>query len=77
MYDTAGCIAIASEYGCGVYANVIENISFKKYHMKILSCLCLVRTQDALFDAVEFQQRYHKNPFVLGDACLTPLYQHV
>ena len=32
----------------------------------------MVRTQDTLFDAVEFQQRYCKNPFALGDAYLTP-----
>ena len=40
--------------------------------MKILSSLYLVRTQYNLFDAVEFQQRYRKNPFALGDAYLTP-----
>ena len=39
--------------------------------MKILSSLHLVRTQDTLFDAVEFQQGYRENPFALGDAYLT------
>ena len=38
--------------------------------MKIISSLYLVRTEDTLFDAVEFQQRYSENPFALGDAYL-------
>ena len=45
--------------------------------MKILPSLYLVHTQDTLFDAVEYQQRYRENFFALGDAYLTPLYQHV
>ena len=45
--------------------------------MKILSSLFLVRTQDILFDAVEFQRIYRKNPFVLGDVYLTPFSQRV
>ena len=45
--------------------------------MKILYSLYSVRTQDILFDAVEFQRRYPKNPFVLGPVYLTPLYQCV
>ena len=45
--------------------------------MKILYSLYSVRTKDTLFDAVEFQQIYHKNPFVLGDEYLTPLSQRV
>ena len=40
--------------------------------MKILSYLNLVRTQDIIFDAVEFQRRYYGNLFVLGDIYLTP-----
>ena len=40
--------------------------------MKILYSLYLVRTQDILFDALEFQQRYRENPFALGDTYLTP-----
>ena len=40
--------------------------------MKILSSLNLVRTQDILFDAAEFQRIYRKNLFVLGDTYLTP-----
>ena len=45
--------------------------------MKILSSICVVRTQDKLFDAVEFQRRYCENSFALGDAYVIPLYQHV
>ena len=45
--------------------------------MKILYLLYLVHTQDILFDAVEFQRRYRKNPFALGDAYLTPFCQRV
>ena len=41
--------------------------------MKILSSLYLVRTQDTLFSDVEFQRRYRKNPFTLGDLYLTSL----
>ena len=43
--------------------------------MKILSSLYFVRTQDTLFDAVEFQLIYRKNPFALGDVYLTPFPQ--
>ena len=45
--------------------------------MKILYFLYLVCTQDILFDAMEFQQRYRKNHFMLGDAYLMPLSQLV
>ena len=45
--------------------------------MKILSSLSSLRSQDKLFDAVEFQLIYRKNPFVLDDAYLTPLLQRV
>ena len=45
--------------------------------MNILSSLYFILTQDTLFDAVEFQQRYHKNSFALGDAYLTPFCQSV
>ena len=45
--------------------------------MKILSSLYSVRTQDILFDAVEFQLIYCENPFVIGDAYLTNFYQRV
>ena len=54
-----------------------KNFHQKQYHMKKLSSLYLVRTQDILFDAVEFQRIYRENPFVLGDAYLTPLTQRV
>ena len=49
----------------------------KQHHMKILSFLYFVHTQDNLFDAVEFQQRYRKNPFALGGVYLTPFSQYV
>ena len=42
----------------------------KQHHLNILSSLYLVCTQDTIFDAVEFQWRYRKNPFSLGDAYL-------
>ena len=29
----------------------------------------VISKQDTLFDAAESQQRYHKNPFAIGDAC--------
>ena len=45
--------------------------------MDILSSLYPVPTQYTLFDAVEFQERYHENPFALDDAYLTPFYQHM
>ena len=45
--------------------------------MKILYSVCVVHKQDPLFYAVELQRRYHENPFVLVDVCLTPLSQHV
>ena len=37
----------------------------------------MVRKQDNIFDAMEFQQRYHENTFTLDDAYLTPLSQRV
>ena len=43
--------------------------------MKILSYVCGVRKQDILFDAMEFQQRYHENHFAIGDTCITPFSQ--
>ena len=70
MYDTGGSISIVSAYGCDVYANVQKNFHKKQHNMKILSSLCVVHTQDTLFDAVELQQRYRKNPSELGDANL-------
>ena len=45
--------------------------------MKILSSLYLERTQDILFYAVEFQQKYRENSFALGDAYLTHFCQRV
>ena len=77
MYDIDGRIAISSTYGCDVYAKAKEKLSFKKYHMKMLSSLHLVCKQYTIFDDVEFQRRYRENPFALGDTYLTPLYQHV
>ena len=58
VYVTYGRIDIASEYGSDIYANSLENFHQKQHHMKILSFLYSVLTQDILFDAVEFQQRY-------------------
>ena len=43
--------------------------------MKILPFLYGVRTQNIIFDAVEYKQRYHETYFVLGDVYLTPLSQ--
>ena len=48
-------LAISSEYGCDVYAKVLEKYHQKQHHKKILSSLCVVRTQDTLFDSMEFQ----------------------
>ena len=55
----------------------LEKSHKKQYHINILSSLCVVLTQDILFYAVKFQERYHGNPFAIDDAYLTPLYQHV
>ena len=52
VYVTDGCIVIASEYGCGVYANALELFHKKQHHMKVLSSLYSVRTQYNLFDAM-------------------------
>ena len=41
--------------------------------MNILSSLYWVRTQDIIFDALEYQQRYYETLFALRDACLTSL----
>ena len=65
VIETDGRIAIASAYGCDIYAIVLEMFHQKQHHTKILSSLCLVHKQDNLFDAVESQKRYCKNPFAL------------
>ena len=54
-----------------------KNFYQKQHHMKILSSLYSVGTQDTFFDAVKFQQRYRKNPFALGDKYLTPFCRRV
>ena len=77
MYNTDSSISIASKYVCHVYAKELEKSHQKRHRTKIRSCVCGVHKQDTLFDDVEFQRRYHEKPFALGDACLTPLYQHV
>ena len=39
IYETAGCVSSASEYGCGVYANALENVCQIKRHVKkLLMC---------------------------------------
>ena len=45
--------------------------------MHFLSSLYLVRKQDTVFGHVEFQQKYHKNPLMIGDTGFTPLSQHM
>ena len=75
VYVTAGRITITSEYGRDVYDNALENSRETQHHMKILSYLYWVHTQDILFDAMESQRRYCETLFALGDACLTSLYQ--
>ena len=52
MYDTDILVDIASEYGCGVYAEALKNSHQKQHCTKIRSCVCVVRKQDTLFDAV-------------------------
>ena len=54
MYDRAGRIYIASAYGYNVYDNALYKIVLKQHRMKILSSICVVRKQDTLFNAVEF-----------------------
>ena len=77
MYDADGQIYIAYAYGCDLYTNALYKISFKKNCINILSSLCMLHTQDNLFDDVEFHGICPENPFALGDAYLTPLSQHV
>ena len=52
MYDTDRRIAIAYEYGRDVNANSLGKNHQKQHHMKILYSLCVVCTQDILFDSV-------------------------
>ena len=70
-YDTYSCISIISGYGRELYAKALGNSHQKQHCTKIRYCVCGVRKQDTLFDAVEFQQRYNENNVALGDACLT------
>ena len=72
MYDTSEHIATASAYGYGLYANKLDFYYKKKHCMNMLSSLYPVCPQNTLFDAVEFQRKYRKNPFELSDAYLTP-----
>ena len=46
-------------------------------HVKKLSCVYQVSIRVTLFVGVSFQPRFPENPFVVGDACLTPFCQHV
>ena len=71
IYDTVGLIAIASEYGCDVYANMLEKLSSKTTSYEDTIFFCGVPKQDTLFDAVEFQRRCQENPFAIDHACLT------
>ena len=78
VYITAGRITVAYGKGYDIYANALEKYFHQKqHHTKILSSLYLVRTQDILFDDVEFQQRHCKILFVLGDTYLTSLSKRV
>ena len=77
IYDTTGCISISSEYGCDMYTNALEKISSKWNCANIRSYICVVHKQDTLFDAVEFQRKYPKEPFALDDSCLTHLPQNL
>ena len=52
-----------------------KNFFQTQHCMKILSSLYWVRTQDILFDALEYQRRYRETLFALDDACLTSLSQ--
>ena len=52
-----------------------KNLRQMQHRMKILPFLYWVRTQDIIFDAMEYQQRYRETIFALGDACLTSLSQ--
>ena len=76
-YDAAGRMSIFCEYGRDVYTKGLKNSHQKQYHMKIRYCVCGVRKQDTLFDAMEFQKIYHENTFSIGDTCLNVLSKHV
>ena len=54
VYVTAKHIAIASEWGRGVYSNALEMFSSNTTSYED------IRTQDIIFDAMEYQQRYRK-----------------
>ena len=73
MYYTAGRIPIDYEYYCDVYANALK----KQHITKIKSYVCVVRKQDTIIYAIEFQRRYLEKPFALYDACLITLSQYV
>ena len=62
-FNTSVHTAIASEYGCGLYAKSLENYHKKLHRAKIRYFICGVHKQDTLFDAVSFRQIYHENPF--------------
>ena len=72
MDETDGCIAIASEYDRGIYANALETLSSKTTSYEDVIFLVLSTYTIYHFYYVEFQRRYRENPFAIGDTYLTP-----
>ena len=78
VYDSAGRIAIASEYGCEIYSNILDFLLSKTTSYEDIIFLVLgTYTIFPFFFAVELQRRYRKNPMELGDIYLTPVSQYV
>ena len=79
IYDTAGRVSVASEYGRHVYANGLKGVlsNTTSCEETILRVLSTVRRRGTLFDVVGFQQRFHKTLFVVDDTYLTLFCQHV
>ena len=72
MYVTAGRIAIASVYGRDEYESALTTLSSNFTSYDEITFLVLGRRPGILFGAVVLPQRFLENPFVPGDACLTP-----
>ena len=77
VYDTAVIIAIASEYGCDVYDNVLEKLSSKTASYEDIIFLVTVTYTRYPFWGCEIIANIPRKCFALVDAYLTPLYQCV
>ena len=77
MYDTASCIDKAFLYGCDVYANALEKLSYKKIVRRYyISYLWYVNNITFLM-LLDSKYIYCKKPLAIGDAYLMLLSEHV